>query len=725
MPSLQRGNQICFSQPPPDLGDHCTCPLIIRHHPANEAESNRAQSHWLPGIPGHTLLRLIGQGSYGQIWLARNQLGTLRAVKLVHRRTFAEARPYQREYEGVQRYEPISREHEGLVDVLQVGRDDAAGFFYCVMELADAVQDGEAVDTYTPRTLAQLITRRGQLPMEEVIRVGVALCQALDFLHARCLAHRDIKPGNIIFVAGRPKLADVGLVGDLGGALTYVGTEGYIPPEGPGSVQADLYALGKVLYEAATGHERQRFPELPTLPDNLREEHQLLELNQVLLVACEADPKKRFPNAQQMCKALVLLQSGKSFRQSRQRRRNQLRAAITLSALAACLAAWWWGLPPEYHYQEPLKALQLYCDRTLHPSKHWVLCGPMAHNRQLHTATRLPDGRVLVLGGYTKSRVLSEGEFFDPTTRKWSSAQTLITARFHHAAALLPEGNVLVVGGATDIDDLYWPDRAEIQDPRRGRSSVANTNYPRSGLTATLLTNGMVLVAGGGLDITNNARGLRKAELYDPKSNQFMPTGDMVEARYQHTATLLHDGRVLLAGGTRNYYDNNGTMASAELYDPATGQWTSAGMMRDARCLHEAVLLPSGKVLIVGGTSGGYKYGVALATTELYDPIVGRWSSAKSMQFARSLATATLLTNGKVLVAGGGGNDGDFLSNTEVYDAVTDTWSFAEHMNHIRAAHTATLLPDGSVLMVGGWNGTTVSSTELYVPLPDSQGPGK
>ncbi len=317
-----------------------------------------------PSIPGHQLLRRIARGSYGEIWLARTELGAFRAVKIIRRARFADARPYERELAGIRRYEPISREHEGLVDVLQVGQAADDGFFYYVMELADDATSAAgnhkskvrnptaecAVEpppgnrqsaignwqSYTPLTLAQVIRERGHLPASEVIHIGIELAEALDFLHSRRLVHRDIKPANIIFVAGQPKLADVGLVAGLGNPQSLVGTEGYIPPEGPGSAQADIYSLGKVLYEAATGKDRQEFPEFPTRLGEGNDDPALAELNEVLVRACESKPGARYSSGAQMAADLRRLEGGQSLR-ARRARRQRRRAIATGAAVIAGL----------------------------------------------------------------------------------------------------------------------------------------------------------------------------------------------------------------------------------------------------------------------------------------------------------------------------------------------------------------------------------------------------
>jgi serine/threonine protein kinase len=220
-----------------------------------------------PPIPDHQLLRRIGRGSYGEVWLAQSATGAYRAVKIV-RRPDAEDEDgsYDREFNGVRTVEPISREHDAVVDVLHVGRIDDGRCFYYVMELADDLETGQAIDPdhYQPRTLRGELRRRGRLPVAECLDVATALASALDHLHRKGLVHRDVKPSNVIYVNGRPKLADIGLVTGAGDSGSFVGTLGCVAPEGPRGPQADIYSFGKVLYEIATGKDRQEYPELPT-----------------------------------------------------------------------------------------------------------------------------------------------------------------------------------------------------------------------------------------------------------------------------------------------------------------------------------------------------------------------------------------------------------------------------------------------------------------------------
>ncbi len=238
-----------------------------------------------PLIPDYELLRCVGRGAYGEVWLARDVLGGFRAVKVVRRVAFDEEGPYEREFHGLQRFAPISRQHPGLVPVLHVGLQRAAGFFYYVMEAADDEQTGARIEPekYVPRTLARNLRKGASLSAAELAEVGGALCDALGFLHGQGLIHRDIKPANVIFIAGQPRLGDVGLVTDVatrGGGVTQVGTEGFIPPEGVGTAAGDLFALGRML---------EMLWKMPGKELDASEQR----LSEILRSACAQDPAQR------------------------------------------------------------------------------------------------------------------------------------------------------------------------------------------------------------------------------------------------------------------------------------------------------------------------------------------------------------------------------------------------------------------------------------------------
>lgn len=301
------------------------------------------QDAYRPPVPDHELIKIIGRGSYGEVWLARNVMGAYRAVKVVRRDRFREARPYERELEGIRLFEPISRAHQGFVHILHIGEDPAHGAFYYVMELGDDITRGQTVHpgVYRTKTLGAAEGTAPTLPLEECIRLGLSLTEALDALHARGLVHRDIKPSNIIFVGGVPKLADIGLVTEIGEAPSFVGTEGFAAPEGPGSPQADIYSLGKVLYEISTRKDRKEFPAIPSRIERMEDWDRFMELNEVLLRACARSPAERYASARAMRADLVVLENGASVRRLRALERTLGRLkkyAAILAALAAATA---------------------------------------------------------------------------------------------------------------------------------------------------------------------------------------------------------------------------------------------------------------------------------------------------------------------------------------------------------------------------------------------------
>jgi hypothetical protein len=302
-------------------------------------------------VPDHELLRRIGDGSYGEVWLARSVTGALRAVKIVRQRSFDNSRPYEREFNGLLHFEPLSRGHEGLVDILQVGRSGSDSGFYCVMELADNANPPSAAAasnepewmSYQPLTLDVLVRQRGgRLPARDCLNIAIKVAEALRYLHGAGLVHRDIKPSNIIFVGGAPKLADVGLVARTGDARTLVGTEGFLPPEGPGTPRADLYSLGKCLYEMAMGKDRLQFPSPPTRLDALPDCKELLELNEVITCACEQDPAARYQSADALLTDLRRIAAGRSLRSARARKR-WLHIGAWAGSVVFAGAAWWLG----------------------------------------------------------------------------------------------------------------------------------------------------------------------------------------------------------------------------------------------------------------------------------------------------------------------------------------------------------------------------------------------
>jgi serine/threonine protein kinase len=262
-----------------------------------------------PEIADHTLIRCIGQGAYGQVWIARNAIGLYHAVKVVYRNRFGTEEPYDRALRGIQKFMPVSRSHEGFVHILHVGRNDRSGYFFYIMEAGDDETTGQEIDpaTYSPKTLASELRARGSIPPRECLDFMLAVTEAVHRLHQHQLIHRDIKPDNLIFVDGRPKLADIDLVTDLStpGEASHIGTEGYMAPEGPGTASADVFSLGRILYVALTGKPAAQCPELPTHLSGQPDCNLVLEVNAIICKACEFDLQRRYSSAALMREDLL------------------------------------------------------------------------------------------------------------------------------------------------------------------------------------------------------------------------------------------------------------------------------------------------------------------------------------------------------------------------------------------------------------------------------------
>lgn len=334
--------------------------------------------------------------------------------------------------------------------------------------------------------------------------------------------------------------------------------------------------------------------------------------------------------------------------------------------------------------------ITLGCARA---AEDWSPTGEMSNGRSFHTETLLTNGKVLVAGGYGNSNPLSSAELYDPVKGSWTNTDAMSGKRYFHSATLLMNGKVLVAGGE------FGGSSAELYDPATASwTSTGGMSSGRAHHTATLLTNGKVLVAGGNMWPTGTR--LFSAELYDPATGSWTSTGGMSAVRAEHTATLLTNGKVLVAGGIIAGGSTSSVIyLNAELYDPATEIWTDGGEMSIGRVDHTATLLADGKVLVAGGRDnrGSDFY---FSSAELYDLSTGAWTSTGAMSDVRHLHTATLLANGKVLVAGGLFNN--YLSSAELYDQATGNWTSTGAMSSIRSYHTATLLTNDKVLVAGG-----------------------
>jgi hypothetical protein len=328
----------------------------------------------------------------------------------------------------------------------------------------------------------------------------------------------------------------------------------------------------------------------------------------------------------------------------------------------------------------------------------WALTGSMSTTRCCHTATPLPDGRVLVSGGLnSNSAPLASAELYDPTLGTWALTGPMSTPRQFHTVTPLPDGRVLVSGGLNSNSAPLAS--AEIYDPALGTWALTGPmSTPRCCHTTTLLPDGRVLVSGG---LNSNSAPLASAEIYDPALGTWALTGSML-ATSSGTATLLSDGRVLVSGAS------GGSLA--EIYDPALGTWAITGSMSTPRLGHPATRLPDGRVLVSGGNSGGG----ALATAELYDPTLSTWALTGPMSTAREFHPATPLPDGRVLVSGG--HDGRFaLASAEIFSQIqppTDLTMVAAVLpisRSVRVGTSATAFATAIVVGTGTATGCTIA----------------
>jgi hypothetical protein len=351
----------------------------------------------------------------------------------------------------------------------------------------------------------------------------------------------------------------------------------------------------------------------------------------------------------------------------------------------------------------------------------WTTTGSMSVPRQDHSATTLPDGRVLVAGGTNGTMTFSSAEVYDRATGTWASTGSMAGARKLHSATLLgastngtTSDKVLVAGGKSGSSTL---NTAQLYSPATGTWSAAgNLNTARAEHTATLLANGKVLVAGG----VHGSMTLNSAAVYNPAvgSGSWSSVGNMATARKSHTATRLTttnanlNNKVLVVGGS----SGSSSLKSVQLFDG--NGWSSPSSLSIARQDHTAIALANGKVLIAGGKSGSSTLDSAL----LFDPAsssgtwvaVGRMTSKRHGHSA-TLLSSTILADGQVLVAGGW-NGSTMLASAELFNGVS-TWVATSALAGPVKYHTANLLPNGRVLIAGGVNGSTpMNAAQVYDP---------
>ena len=357
--------------------------------------------------------------------------------------------------------------------------------------------------------------------------------------------------------------------------------------------------------------------------------------------------------------------------------------------------------------------------------------GSMSKPRSGHTATLLANGKVLIAGGGVSGIDDTSTELFDSATASFLVTGSMKAARFGATATLLADGRVLFTGGLGQagggLDQggfLPILNTVEIYDPATGTfATTGNMVVPRMSHTATLLDDGRVLITGGIDSHGGGGAAVASAELYDPATGTFTSTGGMHTDRAQHTATPLAGGNVLIVGGW------NGHRADAaddppwdplftELYKPISHIFDVSSTMSTTRIGHVAVRLANGRILMLGGVptlQNIHEQPRDPQYAEIYDPVANAFSALAGLTLSQQGYTATLLANGKVLLVGGE-NLGTAIRTAKLLDAARGTMDVTGELITARMGHTATLLQDGRVLVTGGTdsNGNVVATAELY-----------
>jgi Galactose oxidase, central domain len=338
--------------------------------------------------------------------------------------------------------------------------------------------------------------------------------------------------------------------------------------------------------------------------------------------------------------------------------------------------------------------------------------GSMESERDGHTETLLQNGMVLIAGG-SDGGTLNTAELYNPVTGAFTPTGSLIHARYDHTATLLNDGTVLIVGGFSSGDVR---DDNEIYTPSTGVfSATGNLITARVYHTATLLANGTVLLAAGQ---SGSGGTLSSTELYNPATRTCVASGSLTHARFHQSATALPNGEVLMVGG----FSSGNTRSIAELYNPALGTFSDTGSTSVPTVYHTATLLNNGTVLIAGGNEGnGSNY---LATAEIYSPATGLFTATGSLHTARQEAGSALLNDGTVLIAGG--SNSGYLASAEIYNPATSVFTVTGSMATARREPFMPSVPvlgtTGKVLIAGGYNGSYLSSAELYLGPPTLTG---
>jgi N-acetylneuraminic acid mutarotase len=355
----------------------------------------------------------------------------------------------------------------------------------------------------------------------------------------------------------------------------------------------------------------------------------------------------------------------------------------------------------------------------------FVSTGKLSQARFGHTATLLPDGRVVVVGGETTAAPALAIQAFDPATGEWTTLADLPSKRENHTTTLLADGRLLVVGGGKS-SEIGAPAGAEVLDTTLLVDPLAGSvtggpglHAARSHHTATRLADGRVVVIGGATNThgyqSDFGDALGTVEIFDPKTNAWTDAASVKERRFLHTASVLGSGHLVVLGGSD---ETERELPVVESFDPTTGAWTTSPSLAESRVFHATAQLDDGSIFVTTGKLANKRF---LGTSEILDPSGGAWSAAPDLKTSRTAAALAKLASGRLLLAGGlhGSLAGfEALDEAHIYDPTTRTWSAISAMKSKRRYHSSTTLQDGRVLLCGGVGSDDepLATCELAVP---------
>lgn len=702
---------------PPEVGEEGGCAAANSDQPKDTLS--------VPAIPGYQCLRLIGRGASGRVWLARHiDSGEWRAVKTVVSAELADRSTLAIERNGLDHFAPVSRLHPGLVPILdRSAPDDERGLYYA-MPPADPLEDGPPStsvrpagptsemgtdiepDSYRPRTLRNLLRCRGAFPIGDCLHLGRQLLTTLEFLHSRKLVHRDIKPSNILFMKGTPRLADAGLVAPLSEAGAAGGTIGYCPAQGGGTEAADLFALGKVLYEMATCRTPHDVAEMPTLTMPTAEGLRFLEFQELLIRACSENPRERYRTAREMLRDVDYLLAGASLRRLQVRRRvwRRVGVGISMAAIASALAlgAWWresrrgrdMALMADERRAMLLASYvqngeQAVAARHLSVARLWFATA-LGYTRETNVLWQLQQriGNLTALTPRLAALGLHEGTIhghsFSPGGRSFLTVGGDATARLWNVGTGEPEGPVLqhlspvkagqfspdgqsVATGCLDGTVRVW-------ERVSGRLRQGPLGFPAEILSLAYSPDGQWLAAAG---TTNFARIWR------------VDSGAEAEFTLRHDADLgmigfSPDGRWIVTTS------DDGT---CRVWEAATGR-PHGEPLRHSDRVRMATFNPDGRQLLTAGRDG----------------MAGLWDVANTTRLAPSIGhlplyVATFSPDGAAVLTAGG--EWSRTGEARLWDARSGR-PLGSPVRHDGRVRDAAISPNGRWLATAGQDGMVV-----------------